>query len=65
MGRPAGWMQALTGRSAMRSPGAPALRRDKGMRKGGVVRLRVEPGAAHFGAVAILPARLDWLANWS
>ena len=28
MGRPAGWMKALTGRSPMRSPGAPALRRD-------------------------------------
>src|SRR3954471_18367183 len=28
MGRPAGWMEALTGRSAMRSPGAPALRRE-------------------------------------
>lgn len=27
MGRPAGWMQALTGREAMRSPGAPSLRR--------------------------------------
>jgi IS30 family transposase len=28
MGRPAGWMAALTGRSAMKSPGAPALRRE-------------------------------------
>ena len=28
MGRPAGWMQALTGRSAMKSPGAPSLRRE-------------------------------------
>jgi IS30 family transposase len=28
MGRPAGWMEALTGRSAMRSPGAPSLRRE-------------------------------------
>jgi IS30 family transposase len=28
MGRPAGWMKALTGRSPMKSPGAPALRRD-------------------------------------
>lgn len=28
MGRPAGWMRQLTGRSAMRSPGAPALRRE-------------------------------------
>ena len=28
MGRPAGWMKALTGRAAMRSPGKPALRRD-------------------------------------
>jgi len=27
MGRPAGWMKELTGRSAMKSPGAPALRR--------------------------------------
>jgi len=27
MGRPAGWMKELTGRSAMRSPGAPSLRR--------------------------------------
>ena len=26
MGRPAGWMRQLTGRSAMRSPGAPSLR---------------------------------------
>lgn len=26
MGRPAGWMQMLTGRGAMRSPGAPSLR---------------------------------------
>ena len=28
MGRPAGWMTELTGRSAMKSPGAPSLRRD-------------------------------------
>jgi transposase len=28
MGRPAGWMKELTGRSPMRSPGAPALRRE-------------------------------------
>ena len=28
MGRPAGWMQKLTGRGAMRSTGAPSLRRE-------------------------------------
>ena len=28
MGRPAGWMTALTGRSPMKSPGAPSLRRE-------------------------------------
>lgn len=28
MGRPAGWMQTLTGRGTMRSPGAPSLRRE-------------------------------------
>src|SRR4051812_35915812 len=28
MGRPAGWMVALTGRSAMKSPGRPSLRRE-------------------------------------
>ncbi len=28
MGRPAGWMKALTGRSPMKSPGAPSLRRE-------------------------------------
>jgi IS30 family transposase len=28
MGRPAGWMKELTGRAAMKSPGAPSLRRD-------------------------------------
>jgi IS30 family transposase len=28
MGRPAGWMEALTGRSAMKSPGRPSLRRE-------------------------------------
>ncbi|MEV6207953.1 transposase [Kitasatospora sp. NPDC051914] len=28
MGRPAGWMAALTGRSPMKSPGAPTLRRE-------------------------------------
>ena len=28
MGRPAGWMVALTGRSAMKSPGKPSLRRE-------------------------------------
>ena len=28
MRRPAGWMQKLTGRGAMRSPGAPSLRRE-------------------------------------
>jgi hypothetical protein len=28
MGRPAGWMKELTGREAMRSPGAPSLRRE-------------------------------------
>lgn len=26
MGRPAGWMQKLTGRGAMRSPSAPSIR---------------------------------------
>ena len=28
MGRPAGWMKELTGRSVMRSPGAPSHRRE-------------------------------------
>ena len=28
MGRPAGWMTALTGRSPMKSPGAPSHRRE-------------------------------------
>jgi len=28
MGRPAGWMKALTGRSAMKSPGAPSHQRE-------------------------------------
>ena len=28
VGRPAGWMHKLTGRGAMRSPGAPSLRRE-------------------------------------
>ena len=28
MGRPAGWMHKFTGRAAMRSPGAPSLRRE-------------------------------------
>ena len=28
MGRPAGWMSELTGRSAMKSPGAPRHRRE-------------------------------------
>ena len=28
MGRPAGWMRQLTGRGAMRSPGAPSLRHE-------------------------------------
>jgi IS30 family transposase len=28
MGRPAGWMTAITGRSAMKSPGPPSLRRE-------------------------------------
>jgi hypothetical protein len=28
MGRPAGWMQELTGRAPMKSPGKPSLRRD-------------------------------------
>jgi hypothetical protein len=28
MGRPAGWIKQRTGREAMRSPGAPALRRE-------------------------------------
>jgi hypothetical protein len=28
MGRPAGWMQGLTGRAPMKSPGKPSLRRD-------------------------------------
>jgi len=28
MGRPAVWMKELTGRSAMKSPGAPSLRRE-------------------------------------
>ena len=28
MGRPVRWMHKLTGRAAMRSPGAPSLRRE-------------------------------------
>jgi hypothetical protein len=28
MGRPVGWVQKLTGRGAMRSPGAPSLRNE-------------------------------------
>src|SRR5215218_5389044 len=28
MGRPAGWMEAITGRSPMKSPGRPSLRRE-------------------------------------
>ena len=28
MGRPAGWMKELTGRSPMKSPGAPSVRRE-------------------------------------
>ena len=28
MGRPAGWMRELTGRSPIKSPGAPSLRRE-------------------------------------
>ncbi len=28
MGRPAGWMQKLTGRGMMRSPGSPSIRRE-------------------------------------
>src|SRR3954469_15701353 len=28
MGRPAGWMVAITGRAAMKSPGRPSLRRE-------------------------------------
>ena len=28
MGRPEGWMQQFTGRSAMKSPGKPSLRRE-------------------------------------
>ena len=28
MGRPAGWMKDLTGRSPMKSPGAPSYRRE-------------------------------------
>jgi hypothetical protein len=28
IGRPAGWRQKLSGRSAMRSPGAPSLRQE-------------------------------------
>ena len=28
MGRPAGWMTALTGRLAMKSPGKPSRRRE-------------------------------------
>ena len=31
MGRPAGWMKELTGRSAMKSPGKPSHRRDTTM----------------------------------
>ena len=30
MGRPAGWMTELTGRSPMRSPGSPSHRREIG-----------------------------------
>ena len=37
MGRPAGWMKELTGRSPMKSPGAPSLRREVERRFWGVI----------------------------
>ena len=48
MDRPAGWMAALTGRSAMKSPGAPALRREveRELRREIAQRLLAEEAAA-------------------
>src|SRR4051812_23153918 len=46
MGRPAGWMKALTGRSPMKSPGAPAHRREVERAFWGVIATGVTTEAA-------------------
>lgn len=55
MGRPAGWMKALTGRSPMKSPGAPSLRREVERRFWGEIAVgRTSEDAA--AAVGVSPA---------
>ena len=52
VGRPAGWRKALTGRSAMKSPGAPSLRRDveRAFWRGIATGLTSEEAAVAVGA---------------
>ena len=54
MGRPAGWMKELTGRSLMKSPGAPAHRREVEREFWRVIATGVtsEKAAAAVGGVA-------------
>jgi IS30 family transposase len=59
MGRPAGWMQVLTGRSAMKSPGKPSLRRDvERLFWGGIAQgLTSEEAAVSVGASPAVGSR--------
>ena len=62
MGRPAGWMMQLTGRSAMKSPGAPKHRREVQRRFWGVIAMGVTSEAAVAAVTTgcgIEPGRLN------
>ena len=59
MGRPAGWMMQLTGRSAMKSPGAPKHRREVQREFWGVIATGVtsEDAAAAVGVSGAVGCR--------
>ena len=61
MGRPAGWMKSLTGRSAMKSPGAPSLRRVSEREFWRLVRARVNTGRGSRNVSVRLVGSLRWL----
>ena len=59
MGRPAGWMKALTGRELMKSPGAPSHRREIERRFWAVIKTGVtnEAAAAAVGVSSAIGTR--------
>ena len=64
MGRPAGWMKELTGRSPMKSPGAPSHRREverefwREIAKGFTAEdAAISVGGSQAGRAAVVPPR--------